>query len=239
MTGVTNIGWFLLEEEASHAFFDPVPLKTFRSSPLSPKAVQACPAVNEFETRAYVIRSPYSIDLRFEQSGSKVSIRMNVAKTSLSKGELGKVLTVNERQDWRAADRPVIQLKIPYLFVSDDDVYLNQIPQTLRNITDQGHLICGRFPIRSWIRPLSFAMEFERLPAALSIRRGDPLCYVVFETKDPSALLRIGRAKRTEALTAFTRSCLGVTSKIRNTFSAIETAESRRPKKLLEWETNE
>ncbi len=238
MTDPVNIGWFLLEEESSHAFFDPVPLKSFRSGALSPKAVQACPAVNDFEARAWVIRSPYSIDLRLEQHGSKVRIKMNPAKTSLSKAELGKVLTVNDRQDWRAPDKPVLQIKIPYLFLSDDTVYLTQIPQTIKPHTDHGVLICGRFPIRSWIRPLSFAMEFTRLPAGLFIRRGDPLCFVLFETKDPSASLAVGRAKRTDELMSFTRSCLGVTSKIRNTFSAIETAETRRPKRLLEWATD-
>ena len=138
--------------------------------------------------------------------------------------------------EWRSLGKPVIQVPLPYCFVSDRNFFLNQIPQSLIPLSNDASLICGRFPIKDWVRPLSFAIEFNKTPGYLRIKRGDPLFGLLFEGYNNTGDFSLVKAKKTEKLMKYTKSCVGVVGKVNNAFSVMKIAAARRPRKLLEEE---
>ena len=59
-----DIGWFIEEAQGKFVFYNPEPLFKSRKKPLSNRAVQACPAINELEREYFVIKNPFDIRLR-------------------------------------------------------------------------------------------------------------------------------------------------------------------------------
>lgn len=230
-----DVGWFMYEDQGAFLFIPPRPAGESAPPPPSRKAVRACPAVRGLEARAFDILSPYNLDLTVERSGDRFAFYVAPNRTSVDPGQIARVLTVNERHVWRTPDRPVVQVALPYCFVADADVELTQIaPLGGARFGDGIAVIPGRFPIRSWIRPMSLAFEFQRLPGRLTFRRGEALCTLVFDGPAPSALPRLVRARKTAEVTTFMQGCVGVTSRISDTPSAMARAEAARPPKLLE-----
>lgn len=230
-----DVGWFMYEDEGAFLFIPPRPAGEGAPPPAARKAVRACPAVRGLEARAFDILSPYNIDLTVERSGDRFAVYVAPNRTSIDLGQIGRVLTVNERHVWRTPDRPVVQVALPYCFVADEDVELTQLaPLGGARYGDGIAVIPGRFPIRSWIRPMSLAFEFQRLPGRLRLRREEPVCTLVFDGPTPAALPRLVRARKTAEVRAFIQGCVGVTSRISDTPSAMARAEAARPPKLLE-----
>ena len=59
----------------------------------------------------------------------------------------------------------MLQLVTPYVFVSDDPLYVNQFPPFLHYETQSrpGVMLCGRFPADIWPRPHMWAFEWHDL----------------------------------------------------------------------------
>ena len=55
---------------------------------------------------------------------------------------------VNEAE-WRHPDRPTVQMRLPYVFVADEPVYLSQVAPFMHYRAEPwpGTLFGGRFPI--------------------------------------------------------------------------------------------
>lgn len=230
-----DVGWFMYEDQGAFLFIPPRPSGEGAPPPPSRKAVRSCPAVRGLEARAFDILSPYNLDLAVERAGDRIAFYVSPNRTSVDPGQLGRVLTVNERNVWQAPDRPVVQVALPYCFVTDDEAELTQIaPIGGARFGDGIAIVPGRFPIRSWIRPMSLAFEFQRLPGRLTLRREEPVCTLVFDGPTPAALPRLVRARKTEAVRAFMQGCVGVTARISDTPSAMARAAAARPPKLLE-----
>jgi len=141
---------------------------------------------------------------------------------------------VNEAE-WRYKDRPTIQMKLPYLFISDEPVYLSQIapfmhyPQTRL----PGTIFGGRFPINVWPRSLMWAFEWHDVKAPLVLKRGDPLFYVQLETAPQNRAVRLIEAEQTPELKEYLDMISGAVEYVNQTFSLFEKAEARRPETLV------
>ena len=198
-------------------------------------AVQACPAVNELERRYFEITSPYDLRLRCEKKNEEFQIYSIPEGTRIDEDLIRQNLNLMPKETWRKSDCPVIQIDCPYAFISDDDVYLTQLPPFLDFNIDYwpGNLIAGRFNITDWPRTLSWAFEWHDLNRDLVLKRNSPWFYVFFESKNLKDGFKLVEAEYTKQLKQYKHSMTETPRFISNTFSLFKTAKKRRPKKLL------
>ena len=121
---VVEVGWFVDTEKASLIHDDPRPVRADANKPLSSKSVQACPAVNDFESRYFEISCPIDIDLKFKFGPDGKPLLYNAAGAEgvVSTGALRNFVKLMPRKEWRHPERPVIQMPAPYRFIADEPV---------------------------------------------------------------------------------------------------------------------
>jgi len=231
-----TVGWFLQRDKTSIIYDAPKAIR--QETPKNPiaKSVTQCPAVLDFDKRYFVINSPIDLHMRWEiKNGQRNIVNMLHDKSPIRPEALQQMIVMQPPQEWRHPERPVLQMLMSYIFVSDDPVYINQFPPFLHYIPDTrpGVQINGRFPIDIWPRALMWAFEWHDISKDLILKRGEPLFYVGFDGPDPSASVRLIEAKKTPELEAYTDSITGVTEWITQTYSLFKTARERRPARLL------
>lgn len=231
-----EVGWLFHTEKSSVIWGAPQPIRV-ESQSQAVKSVAVCPAVIEFDRRHFVIPCPVDVHIRLSVAPNGQLSITNVLgdKSPVRQGTLGQMLVMMPQNEWRHPQRPVIQMATPYLFVSDDPVYINQFPPFLHfgGAPRPGVQLCGRFPIDVWPRHIMWALEWHDLSKDLILKRGEPWFYVRFEGGDPSAQVRLFEAEKTEELTSYLDSITDVTNYVNRTFSLMKTARERRPAKLV------
>jgi hypothetical protein len=230
-----TVGWLLNAETASVIWDTPRPVR-IESQSSDPRSVGQCPSVLDFDRRHYVVNCPIDVHLRLSLTATGMDITNVLEDKSPIRSEaLQKRIVFQPRHEWRHPQRPVLQMLTPYVFVSDDPVYVNQYPPILHYAGDArpGIQISGRFPIDIWPRALMWAFEWHDTTKDLVLRRGEPLFSVRFEGPDPAAHVRLVEAKKTPELESYMASITGVTELVGQTYSLFKTARERRPAKLL------
>jgi hypothetical protein len=156
-------------------------------------------------------------------------------KSPIRPEALAQMVVFQPQAEWRDSNKPVLQMMTSYVFVSDDPVYINQLPPFLHYspVPRPGVQINGRFPIDIWPRALQWAFEWHDMSKDLVLKRGEPLFYVQFEGPDPSASVRLIEAKRTPELMSHIDSITGVTEYVSQTYQLFKNARERRPERLL------
>ena len=131
--------------------------------------------------------------------------------------------------------KPVLQLSLPYLFLSDEPVYMSQVAPFMHYSREPlpGTIFGGRFPINVWPRPLMWAFEWHEPQKPLKIARGDPLFYACFETLPQDRGVAMVEAQRTPELLEYLELISGAVNYVNQTFSLFEAAEARRPETLV------
>lgn len=234
---IYDVGWLIRQQKTSVIYDAPQPVRQESPQTRSSKSVAFCPAVVEFDRRHFIIPCPFDVHLRttITANGQLNITNMLAEGGSMRPGALAQLLTTMPQPEWRNMKRPVIQLTTPYLFISDDPVYINQFPPFLHfEVAPRpGVQLCGRFPIDVWPRMLSWAFEWHDLSKDLVLKRGEPWFYVRFEGPDPSASVRLFEAQLTPELQEYADSIEDVTNYVNQTFSLFKAARERRPAKLL------
>jgi hypothetical protein len=232
-----EVGWLFANETSSAIWGTPQPVAREPSQSLSSKSVGVCPAVVEFDRRHFVIPCPIDVHMRLTtDSKGQLSVKNMLGDGGpVRPGTLARMMVFMPHEEWRHPQRPVVQIATPYLFVSDDPVYINQFPPFLDygGAPRPGIQLCGRFPIDVWPRVMMWAFEWHDMSKDLILKRGEPWFYVRFEGPDPSAPTRLIEAEMTPDLATYTASITDVTNYVSRTFSLFNTARSRRPEKLL------
>jgi hypothetical protein len=231
-----EVGWLFQNEKTSVIWGAPQPIRQ-ESQSQAVKSVGVCPAVIEFDRRHFVIPCPVDIHMRLSiTNDGKLNVTNVLGERSpVRQGTLNQMLVFMPQAEWRHPERPVIQIATPYLFISDDPVYVNQFPPFLHYgpAPRPGVPLCGRFPIDVWPRLMMWAFEWHDLSKDLILKRGEPWFYVRFEGGDPAAQVRLVEAEKTAELTSYVDSLVDVTNYVSRTFSLMKTARERRPEKLL------
>lgn len=231
-----KIGWLIDENQpASFIFKSPERVKQSRIAPLSKRAIQACPAVNFLEERYFQVNFPYDLRLRYEFSNNLHNLYIIPEGTRIDDDLIPQHVVLMKTNLWRNKDTPTLQIKCPYIFLSDEKVYMSQLPPFLSYKYNKlpGVMTSGRFPINIWPRILNYAFEWVDKEKDLIFKRGDPWFYVFFETENPEDKIKLFLADNTEELKEY-RKGIGETVKYTsNSFSHFEEAKKRRPKKLL------
>ena len=136
---------------------------------------------------------------------------------------------------WRDENYPTIQIMCPYVFLSDDDIFMSQLPPFLDYKYNlwPGVVTAGRFPINIWPRILSWGFEWVDKKKDLIFKRGDPWFYVFFESNNPNDQIKMIMADNTDELKEYRKGIADTVKYTSNSFGLFEEAKKRRPKKLL------
>lgn len=236
-SGPVRIGW-LLEDSKSGIIYDkPERVRSVEMSKRHAKSASRCPAVINLESRYFVIKCPFDLRLKFDRDkDGRPHLRNLLGERSPVRAQkLNQLISVTNESEWRYPDRPTIQLSLPYLFITDEPVYLSQVAPFMHYRQEQlpGTIFGGRFPINIWPRPLMWAFEWHEPEKELKLTRGEPLFYVLFETMPQDRPVRLVEAEQTPELSAYLELVSGAVNYVNQTFDLFKAAEARRPPRLL------
>ncbi|QPM92158.1 hypothetical protein [Pseudooceanicola algae] len=235
--GPVRVGWLLSKVDAPVIYDAPRRVNSRDARRTHAKAASRCPAVLNVESRYFEIPCPIDVNIGFDRDKEGRAILRNLAGdgSTVRAGKLGKMLTLVAEKEWRYPDRPVVQMKLPYLFVCDEPVYLTQLDAYMhyRRQPLPGTIFAGRFPIHLWPRPLMWAFEWHDITKPLVIQRGDPLFYCQFDADGPDRSTQLVEAEMTPELQTYLDHISGAVNYVNQTFALFEAAERARPQHLL------
>jgi len=125
-SGPVQIGWLLDTDASQIVYFPPERLRSAEVNRNHAKSASRCPAVLNLESRYVVIRAPFDLHLAFERETSGEPVLRNCLgdKSPVRRSKLKQLVSMTPEPEWRAPDRPIVQLSLPYLFLADEPVYL-------------------------------------------------------------------------------------------------------------------
>lgn len=230
-----TVGWIVDAPFGDFLFEAPAAKRRDRNPALSGRAVQACPAVNDLEKRLFSVKCPFDIEIGVEKQGDRYELFYDEQRTRIDPDIVARFVTFMPQNLWRSATKPVVQILLPYIFLCDEKCYMTQFPPFLDDNLRHwpGQMISGRFEITNWPRILNFAFEFSDLRSSLTLKKGTPLCYFMFEGENPERKVLLVPAKNTEDVRLFRKGIDGMPKYTSNTFSIMKEASRRRPKRLV------
>ena len=236
-SGPVKVGWLLAEERGGVIYDAPGRVRPAGIDQRHAKSASRCPAIIGLESRYVEVKCPFDLHLAFVRGkDGKPALRNLLGSRSPVRPKmLNAVLHVVNEAEWRHAERPTIQLSLPYVFIADEPVYLSQVAPFLHYRAEPwpGTIFGGRFPIDVWPRPLMWAFEWHDVKKPLHLSRGEPLFYCQFETAPPDRPIQLVEAARTPDLDAYLEHVAGAVNFVNQTFSLFKTAAERRPKTLV------
>lgn len=159
-----------------------------------------CPAFVKYVDQTWVIKSPIDLDIRWDDTNKVLHSNLpEMAHNAMIRTHWGD-FDVEK-------DRPIVAINSSYLFVADDDVWIDFLPPF--NSIDPGwRLMPASFNINTWQRPV--VPTFELLANEINIKRGQPLAYIKFRSKNPQDLFKPIKQERTEELEHLANSCVTI-----------------------------
>ncbi|MEL6479152.1 MAG: hypothetical protein AAFR17_17620, partial [Pseudomonadota bacterium] len=229
------IGFCLADPEGGFAFQPPRPVFSSREKPLGARAIQNCPAVNGLERRLIEIPSPIGIRLGLEEGDEGPELIVDPVGTFAQPDKIAALLSMEPPARWRHPKRPVIQLRLPFFFVTDAAAMMNIVPPFLGTGLRRwpGMMVATRIPVTIWPQDIVWAFEWDKPGEELVLRQGEPLAYAMFEFDDPNKRPELVEAALTPTLDEWRRGMDGIdhlTLEIEETW---EQAKHRRPARLM------
>lgn len=235
--GPVTVGWLLSERKGGIIYAPPERVRSADLNKRHAKSASRCPAVINLESRYFVIRCPFDINVGFarDEKGKPVLRNLSGEASTIRASKLGEKLHITSEVEWRRPEVPTIQLSLPYIFIADEPVYMSQVAPFMHYQKDPlpGTIFGGRFPIHVWPRPLMWAFEWHDVTRPIKVNRGDPLFYAGFETSPQDRSVAMVEAEETEALKDYMDLISGAVNYVNQTFSLFEAAEERRPATLV------
>lgn len=232
-----DVGWLLDTDKARFIWAEPRRVRRGDPPPRHAKSVNYCPGVIDHEARLFEITCPIDLHLRFarNEKGAPVLINADGDKSAIRNKHLNAMMAMVSEKEWRHPERPVIQIITPYIFLSDEPVWMTQMPPFLHYRPEPwpGAVIGGRLPIHVWQRPLMWAFEWYDTKKDLVLGRGEPWFYARFEAHDPTRPLRMFEAERTPELVEHIQGASSVANYVNQTSQLFKVAQERRPERLL------
>ncbi|MCB1739077.1 MAG: hypothetical protein KDK91_01805 [Gammaproteobacteria bacterium] len=233
----TDVGWLIDAPSATFIYDAPAPVPLPEPASNHAKSPHACPAILAHRGGLHQIACPLDLHLRVRNLDTPRPVLVNAAgdRSAVSRQVLDQMVTLMPRDRWLHPDRPLLQVSAPWRFVSDANVWLNQLPPFYHYRSEPlpGLMIGGRFPIRLWPRSLMWAFEWHDTQRDLRLRRGEPWFYVWFETEQPQRRVRLLEAQMTDALREYCNGLDGAAAHVNQTYALFRTASQRRPTQLL------
>ena len=235
--GPVTVGWFLNTAKGGVIYDPPERVRSADLNRRHAKSASRCPAVINLESRYFVVKCPFDINVGFfrDDKGKPALRNLSGEASAVRASKLGEKLHLTNEAEWRHADVPTIQLSLPYVFVADEPVYLSQVAPFMHYRKEglPGTIFGGRYPINVWPRPLMWAFEWHEPDRPIVLRRGEPLFYAMFETTPQERGVAMVEAEVTPDLDAYMEMISGAVNYVNQTFSLFEAAEARRPETLV------
>lgn len=236
-SGPVTVGW-LRKEARSGVLYDPPERVSFRDVNRGhAKSASRCPAVINLESRYFMVRCPFDLAIGFgrDKDGRPGLVNRLGPASPIRPKMFSEAITLVGETEWRYEGRPTIQLKLPYVFVADEPVYMTQLDAFAhyRRVPLPGTIFGGRFPINVWPRPLMWAFEWHEPEKDIRLRRGDPLFYLHFEAEGPERPIALVEAERTPEVLAYLEHITGAVNYVNQTFSLFKAAADARPARLV------
>ena len=236
-SGPVAVGWMVDTEQARVIYEAPERLVSRQVNRAHAKSASRCPAVIQMESRYFMVKCPFDLHLGFtrDAKGKPALVNRLGGASPVRSNKLNELLTVVAEPEWRFPDRPTIQLKLPYLFIADELVYITQIGPFAHYRKDPlpGTIFGGRFPVSIWPRPLMWSFEWHEPEKDIILRRGEPLFYCQFEAEGPDRPIQLVEAEKTPELVEYLKQINGAVGFVNQTFGLFRAAEAARPKTLL------
>lgn len=148
-----------------------------------------CPAFTDVYKNTYVIKCPLDLVLRYDRDefGFPKLMCENYDQQFFDKFIVQRPVTENNKFN-------MVSLSFGYIMFSDSSLEVevcypsmsHHNSETLKNIS----IVCGKYDIGKWVRPLEYAFEVHDISKPLIFKRGDPLYYVRFHTDKKIKLVR-------------------------------------------------
>ncbi len=223
-----DVGWRCGSPQAALAFIPPEPLG-------GEEAALAAPMARALGARILQVRSPYNLRIQRSPPGVKpAGFRMVPGEGSISQAGFKGLVTPIAPNAQRLADVPSVQISMNLMLVTEEDCALNLTsPFFAPGFRGwPGTLVSGRFPLRSWPRPLNAVLEWQDKHDWV-LKRGDPLAYLWLHFDDPRKVPNVVEALLTPALKRHMAQVDNVSAYARNVSPMFEQAHDRRPARLL------
>ena len=231
-----DIGWCFITELSSSIYFSPENLNIFKNKEsTTSEGVSACPAVQSIKKNVFMIKSPFSIRLRIIKSSfeNKYDIRPVYPDTEINQELLPEIVNIEPKTLWINKEKPIIQIKLPYIFFSDEQVELFQLETPHCRSQKNWSLIQGMFDIYSWQRTINFAFQWSDVKNDLYIKRGDPIFQILFQTNNPVSNFRLRKTKMHDDLKNRINECEGITGYIKGTSKVIKNSRTENIRLVL------
>ncbi len=149
-----------------------------------------CPAFAIYTNQTFLLRSPFDLELNFYNN------EVNVLYSSISPNVLKDHLTIDMEKN------PIVQLELHIGFVADETCFIELTSDhfSINRPNNHVRVVPGTYDISSWQRLLNYSIEWTDTSKPISIKRGDPLLYVRFRTKNPSEKFELKRIEMTDDL---------------------------------------
>jgi len=232
-----QVGWFLNVKKGGVLYFPPERVRSADMNKTHAKSASRCPAVINLESRYFMVRCPFDLNLAFvrDKDGRPAMRNLNGDMSGIRANKMREKIHIAAEHEWRYPGVPTLQLELPYVFIADEPVYMNQIAPFMhyQKTPFPGTIFGGRFPINVWPRPLMWAFEWHDIEKPLKVSRGDPLFYVQFETMPQDRSVVVSETEVTPELNDYMEHISGAVNFVNQTFSLFEAAEQARPVKLV------
>jgi len=187
--------------------------------------------------RVIVVRASFDLRLRLVRRGQGAARFERVEEPgALSPTAVAALVSPIVPTAQRSDAVPAVQIALNLMLVTDAPAVLQLMPPFLSPAFRDwpGTLVCGRFPLTAWPRPLNAVLEWSDPDRDWVLRRGDPLVYLMPEFDDPAKRPALVEAELTPALRRHFAMVDNVSSFGRNVGPMFDQAAARRPARLLE-----
>jgi len=162
-------------------YLEPVPLlKHIDYKEFFGPFVSKCPAIVDDLKNIFVIKSPIDISITVNSKGVIVSVEGQ-------KREFSKIFLGDHQ-----GKVGIHQLSMAYLFFAEKSLIATQLPAyyDTNSFVENTIMISASFDIGRWFRPAGKpALMFKPGERTISIKEGDPLMYVKFNTDEKVRLI--------------------------------------------------
>jgi len=206
--------------------FDLEKLDTWQNSKVG---FMKCPAFVKYVDQIWVVRALIDVEIEWDKSNKVLLSNLPpMAHDAMVKVHWGDFDPEN--------DKPIVALNTATLFYADEEVWVDFLPPW-NHIDPKFRIMPGSFNICNWQRPV--IPTFEMLDDKITFKRGQPLAYIKFRTRDPQDLIKLVKQPRTDQLDHIVNSSVSLKSYQSNISWKIVTGalpNKQRPKKLVKTE---
>jgi len=157
-----------------------------------------CPAIKKSLENVFEIKSPFDIELKHEflpDGRSWVEVSDN---SSLKPGAFDDIFHVNPIDDRNDIKKPLLQMKIPLILLSDDDIEVELLPPLAYYNKLPGITAVGKVNIYKWHRPVNWVFEWHEPEKPIIIKRGEPLIWLKFTSKNRDDIITLKKVNQTD-----------------------------------------